>query len=841
MNRLDSTDFAHIIEQMHDAMCILDERGIIIHGNPRMEAISGYPLDSMIGKDLSILLSESTNEQDWNDLQSAIRGGRVWKGRLINRRKPSLPMRLVGANPKDNPSEYWAFLTVSPIRDANGMLRLFAVNIRDITEKVEMEQRFEFERSEARVRADISMILQTNDPLEDRLKKSLELLMGLRELEVQNKCGIFICNEEGTHLDMVVYHGDFTDEFLEREQRIPFGACLCGRVAQSGEILVSDDCFCDPRHEHTFEGMSSHGHYIVPLRAFGKTIGVLFLYTDPFPSHEEHRLVTIQSVGDAMAVAIANSQVQEKLIEASRAAFEASRAKSEFLANMSHEIRTPLNGILGFTDMLRRDADKIDEAERKEWLEVIHASGKHLLQLINNILDLSKVEADALDIERTECKPIEILSDLVSIMRVQAREKAIGLDVRCVGPMPRVIESDPTRLRQVLTNLIGNALKFTEQGGVTIKSRFVDKGKDGAFLVFDVIDTGTGIPPDKLETIFNPFSQADTSITRKYGGTGLGLAISKRIANALGGTLEVKSELGKGSTFTLTIPVDTSNGIELIEGFSTDGVQRVSKRAKDTCPLVKLDGHILLVDDGQTNRQLIELVLKRAGATVTTAENGHSAKLLVEKNHYDLILMDMQMPIMDGYSATKAIREEGVDTPIIALTASAMKGDREKCLEAGCNDYLTKPVNINELLTAAAHWMHPTHDDASDRASGDPVDTNASDHPGQSEASQLISTLPIDDPEFLEIVLDYVDHLTDKLSEIERACEICDAKSLARLAHWMKGSGGTAGFDVLTEPAARLEELALKDEIEDAARVVEEIKDLTQQIERGISSITQDR
>ena len=838
---LNDHDFTRVLSQCSEAVAITDTEGIILFANSRFAEITGYTIEEVVGQTPGVLGSGKTPPEVYQEMWETIRAGQAWEGRVLNKRKATLPMRLAGDNPRIADNEYWSHLTISPILGPDGEVCFYSATHRDVTKEVESEQRLEFERCEARVRADIAVMLQSKDPLQERLARSLELLMGLEELDIENKCGVFIRNEEETHLDLLLTHGKFSDEFLEREQRIPFGACLCGRAAVSGELLISDDCFCDPRHEHTFVGMKRHGHYIVPLRAFGEILGVMFLYTAPFPSREEYRLRTLQSVGDSIALAIANNKIERQLIQATERANEASKAKSDFLANMSHEIRTPLNGILGFTDMLRRDGDAIGEAERKEWLDVIHESGQHLLQLINNILDLSKVEADQLDVERTQCKPMEILSDLVSVMRVQASEKTIALDIECEGCTPHAITSDPTRLRQILTNLVGNALKFTQDGSVTIKTRVEELDDGNANLVIDIVDTGPGIPEEKLGSIFDPFSQADTSITRKFGGTGLGLPISRRLAEALGGTLTVSSVLGEGSTFTLTLGLGPIGNIDLTKTFNREAVCTANSQNPEAGCVGPLTGHVLLVDDGETNRQLIELLLRRAGAEVTTADNGQKALALATRTAYDLILMDMQMPIMDGYTASREIREHGVTTPIIALTASAMKGDRERCLEAGCDDYLTKPVEINTLLGAAFRWLSAEKKNTTeaDSATGDDSPMNEMvepETPALNESASIVSSLPTDDPEFLAIILDYIDKLSEQVSAMDRSCEEQDFETLARLAHWLRGSGGTAGFDLLTKPAERLEQAALEHLEDGAAAVIDELKTLTELIQRGVQA-----
>ena len=379
---------------------------------------------------------------------------------------------------------------------------------------------------------------------------------------------------------------------------------------------------------------------------------------------------------------------------------EASRAKSEFLANMSHEIRTPMNAILGFTEVLRRGMYDNTE-QRAEYLDTIHASGNHLLHLINDILDLSKVESGRMELEVIPCNPHEILLDVSNVLRVRVEEKGLTLSATTPGGLPEVISSDPGRLRQVFTNLIGNAIKFTERGRVQLVARFVSG--DAPLISVDVIDSGVGIPEKSLAKIFEPFTQADASVTRKFGGTGLGLTISKRFVEALGGNVTVSSSVGIGTTFTVTIPTGViDSDVRLIDITEVQARKRHSGpkpgRTKYKFPAAK----ILLVDDGESNRQLIELILGREGLLVDTATNGQEALDQATAKSYDIIFMDMQMPVMDGYTATSELRRLGHVEPIIALTANAMKGDEEKCRAAGCTGFLSKPVDLDELLSTVA-------------------------------------------------------------------------------------------------------------------------------------------
>ncbi len=477
---------------------------------------------------------------------------------------------------------------------------------------------------------------------------------------------------------------------------------------------------------------------------------------------------------------------EEALRQAKEAAEAANRAKSEFLANMSHEIRTPLNAVLGFSELLIAKDQSMPSAELRDHLRTIHTSGRHLLNLINDILDLSKIEAGQLQVECVPCSPHEIVAEVVSLLRVRAAEKNLKLDYRWNGGIPQTIRTDPARLRQVLMNLIGNALKFTEQGGVQIIIR-LDRSAAAPKLEFTVTDTGIGIAAEKLETVFEPFVQADTSVTRRFGGTGLGLAISRRLTRLLGGELTVESRLNHGSTFRFSIATGDLDQVQVLDMQPHAGAVGDITRAR-SASLRLPQARILLVEDGDANRKLLKIVLSRAGCEVTTAENGQVGVELAVAQKFDLILMDMQMPVLDGYTATRQLRDRGLTLPIIALTAHALKGDEERCREAGCSGYLTKPIEALRLLAAVAQHL------------GEKQGQAASETP-------LISTL-VDDPEMEPVVLDFVEMLRRQLPAFRAAASQLNFEELARLAHWLKGTGGTMGYAELSDVARRLEELA---------------------------------
>ncbi|WP_425618858.1 ATP-binding protein [Anatilimnocola sp. NA78] len=399
----------------------------------------------------------------------------------------------------------------------------------------------------------------------------------------------------------------------------------------------------------------------------------------------------------------------EELYEARKRAESATRAKSEFLANMSHEIRTPMTAILGYCDLLLSEAETDEPLQRHcSSLQTIRRNGDFLLGLVNDILDLSKIEAGKLEVEHIPCSVENLLADLVALFRVRAEAKGLQFTARITGHVPPQIESDPIRIRQILLNLVSNAIKFTETGSVSIVVRVLMQATPK--LQFEVADTGIGIPADLAVRLFNPFTQADASTTRKFGGTGLGLSISRRLAQMLKGDITVESQPGRGSRFCLTLDLDKA----VVAQVPVGGEETTSRAPQSPVVQnkVQLPGntHVLLVEDGPDNQRLISHVLKKAGATVALAENGEQGVRVAlaasdRGEAFDVILMDMQMPVLDGYAATSRLRKIGYLQPIIALTAHAMAGDRQKCLAAGCDDYLQKPIDRDQLVQLIRRYV----------------------------------------------------------------------------------------------------------------------------------------
>jgi diguanylate cyclase (GGDEF)-like protein len=523
-------------------------------------------------------------------------------------------------------------------------------------------------------------------------------------------------------------------------------------------------------------------------------------------------------------------KAEADLHRAAEAAEAANRAKSDFLANMSHEIRTPMTAILGYADMLQESAQT--PAERNKAVQTIRRNGEHLLGIINDILDVSKIEADHMTTERVPCDIRQILADVVSLVGTRAFEKKLDFRVIVDGRIPVSIQTDPLRLKQILVNLVGNAIKFTRKGHVLIRASCEDSLQGGT-MRFDICDTGIGMTEEQQSKVFAAFTQADGSTSRRFGGTGLGLTISKRLAILLGGDIHVRSIAGKGSTFSASIDAGPLAGIEMISELPEDldsGIAMSERMAE-----LSLNGRILLVEDGIDNQELLSTHLRQAGAEVAIAGNGRVAVDMASGSkpteQFDLILMDMQMPELDGYEATRELRKLGNTRPIIALTAHAIADERPKCIAAGCTDFLGKPITRDQLISAVARYL-PTQP-STQKPVAKPVAPSAASErvtiDSNHSAKKLRSSYG-DNPKMEQVLTRFVARLPDRVTQIQKMLVDEDLDAIKQAAHQLKGAAGGYGFAELTDAAGRVEARIKTHDAFDA---------ITQEVQSLLSLITQ--
>ena len=682
-----------ILDSAHDAFVAMDAKGRIVEWNARAEAVFGRTRKEALGRDLvDTLLPPGEREELRGEFERCLQGR---ESRLIGRCVEVVALHRGGV--------------LFPIEMAATVVRtdqsvVLSAFLRDITERKRGEEALK--KSEERF--DLA-VRGSSDGLWDWNVAWDEFYLSPRCTELLRADDLDQVKTKAAWLARV-HPGDrpAVEAALKRhfDLRVPFDV-ECRLLSGKGDPIW----------------FRIRGQAV--WNAQGEAVRMAGSITD-ITQHKEaiESLLRFQGIAEAKAQIEAQAaQLAAKTaeLELARAAAEsANRSKSEFLANMSHEIRTPMTAILGYSDLLANPSLQADE--RREGIQRIRQNGRHLLTILNDILDLSKIEAGKMTVERIQCSVHEIITEIAALMRPRALEKGLDLSVDWNGRIPVTLESDPTKLRQILMNLIGNAIKFTERGGMKLVVGMVATAPPAKPRIsFDVIDTGIGMSSEQVKSIFKPFTQADPSMARRFGGTGLGLTISRRLAEMLGGSISVSSVPGKGTTFHVQIETGSLEGVEMILPIA--GAERLPKdepppghdvraSAGGECLLDRV--RVLLADDARDNRKIVSWHLRRAGAEVELAENGRIAmeKALEAETTakpFDIVLMDMQMPEMDGFTATKQLRARKFPRPIVALTAHAMTGDREHCLAAGCDDYATKPIDPHELVLLISRRVKTRH------------------------------------------------------------------------------------------------------------------------------------
>lgn len=513
-------------------------------------------------------------------------------------------------------------------------------------------------------------------------------------------------------------------------------------------------------------------------------------------------------ITDLTAIKRAEQEARDALIDKVRAE-SANEAKSAFLANMSHEIRTPLTAVIGFGESLFEPDTTMQE--RIDAIHTIIRAGKHLQHLINDVLDLSKIEAGRMAVESVSFPIASLVADVAVFAAPQAQAKGLRFDVEYESPIPQDISTDPLRLKQILLNLVGNAIKFTQEGHIHLR---ISCDVERRQLRFKVIDTGVGLSSEQLGRLFRPFEQASADTSRKFGGTGLGLHLSKRFAQLLGGDLTAHSEPGQGSCFTVTVDTGDLSATVFVQDPAPPAQSAVADKPLQT---LHFQGRVLLAEDNADNQRLISLHLRRMGIEPLVAPDGEAALRHALAERFDLILMDIQMPVMDGMEATRRLRVQGYRGPIVALTANAMQQDCERCLAAGCDAFLTKPIERGQFVAVLARYLQPT-------------DTRAA---RRGEDTPIMSTLLESDAAFTDLVDRFLAQLPDVIEVIEQLTAAQDWPALRARLHDLKGIAGGYGFPQLSATAGRMHFALSAGDAAGVSHLLGELKNLRDRILSG--------
>jgi PAS domain S-box-containing protein len=776
-----------ILETANDAFIGMDPDGSITAWNPQAELTFGWTADEVLGRRwYEAIVAPADRELHARGVKHFLAA----QGLPLNR-----PIELTALHRDGH--QFPLEATIWPVQVAGACI--YNGFVRDISERRHAEEARKKETSLVELLQSVTVAANRSSNIEQTAKACLNLICSYTGWPVGHVY-LRANNSPEELLPVGIWHLDDTARFAafretsDRWRFVP-GAGLPARILVSAKpewMVDLADKELSPR-ARVAEQAGLRSGFGFPIVAEEKVVGVLEFFSLETAQPDEQLLAMLEHIGSQLGQVILRQRADQDLKRAKGAAESANRAKSEFLTTMSHEMRTPMNAILGMADLLWESS--LGE-EQRDYVGVFQKAGANLLDLINNILDLSKVEAGHVELESIGFDLESVLQKIVEMLDARARDHALRLTLEILPGVPLGLVGDPNRLRQILLNLVGNALKFTERGSVTLRveaepdltSGGLRPGQDSArWLRFSVVDTGIGIAADKVDLIFDRFTQADSSITRKYGGTGLGLAISKGLVQLMGGSIGCSSEEGKGSTFFLTAPFRIRKELEVPQAAKPAAIAIPPAAHAEPQPVFR----ILIVEDSEDNLLLVKAYLKGGGFELDFAENGKIAVEKVISGPPHLVLMDLQMPVMGGLEATRVIRQWEATTrahpiPILALTAHAAADGAGRSLEAGCNEHLTKPIKKSTLLEAMSRHLAP----------------------------RIRITLP----EGIEgLVPKYLENVRRGIHEILASSDSKDYNIARRLGHQLKGSGAGYGFPEITRTGAAVE-LAAKASDQDEIR-----------------------
>ena|GEM_PF-1745532 len=698
-------EVATLYRNLPVGLCVIDRNRRLLRLNAQLARVNGGTADALAGQPMGTL----------HPLFDTLVGPML--DTVFECGEDQLGHECEGALGPDGEQRHW-IVDLLPLRDEKcGETRAISCTVQDITARKQTERRLA-------ARAAVADVLGPANELEAAVPGLLDALGGVFDADIA-EYWTFV--PDRAHLVRSEFRASprIGDEQAARfgERAFAPGEGLPGAVWSERYARRVLDTVPGSRlgREHEIRALGLRTGLAFPVLIDDTPIAVITLFLRERLSGDPLLLEALEQIGRDIGERERRFGDERALVQARAAAERANESKSDFLATVSHELRSPLTAILGYADILD---SRLDDPDDRHSVETVRTNGQHLLALLNDILDLAKIESGKFAIDQDETTLVGLVGEVHSLMAVRARERTLALRVDFDGQLPERIVTDELRLRQILINLIGNAIKFTDSGSVILRVRF--EATDEERLVFDVVDTGIGMTPAQRRRLFEPFTQVDSSNTRRYGGTGLGLAISRRLAHLLDGELTVESTSGVGTTFTLSMPARVVAGSPM-KTLTLGSTARESTRRDTTTGLPRLTARVLVADDRPDIRLLVRRFLEDAGAQVIAVADGEAVIETIatggSETLPDAIVMDMQMPRLDGYQATRRLRAHGFDRPVLALTAAAMTGERERCLAAGCDDYISKPIDAQALVESLANLLAERSRKLERRSSEEPATT----------------------------------------------------------------------------------------------------------------------